>query len=69
MNDKLRQEVFSFYYHNDALFRRFAIETEKESDNTKFMINRALLDLVIDGKVSISQDIFGELLVAHSTPN
>lgn len=69
MDEKLRQEVFNFHYQNDALFRRLAIETKKEKDDTKFMIGRTLLDLVLDGKIAVSQDIFGELCFAHITPN
>lgn len=69
MDDKLRKELFTYHIQNDLYFRRLAVETEKEKDNDKFMINHALIDLVLMGKVMISQDAFGELLFSAANPN
>lgn len=64
-----RQELFNLHFKNDMLFRRLAEETVSEPDDYKFAINNALIELVLQGKVAISQDFSGELLFDHNQPN
>ena len=64
-----REELYKFHMENDSLFRRLVIETENESDDGKFQIGFALMQLVMQGKVAISQDSFGELLFENNQPN
>lgn len=69
MDPNFRQELFNLHFKNDMLFRRLAEETVSEPDDYKFAINNALIELVLQGKVAISQDFSGELLFDHNQPN
>lgn len=69
MDANLRKEMIDWHMKNDTLFRRLAMETANELDDVKFQINSALLELVLQGKVAISQDFSGELLFDYNQAN
>ena len=69
MDANYREQLFNWHFQNDLLFRRLANETVSEPDDYKFAINNALIELVLQGKVAISQDFSGELLFDYNHPN
>lgn len=69
MNDNDRKELFKFHMENDMLFRRLAEETVSEPDDRKFQLGNALMDLVMQGRVAISQGFSGELMFELNQPN
>lgn len=69
MNDNDRKELFKFHMENDMLFRRLAEETVSEPDDRKFQLGNALMDLVMQGRVVISQGFSGELMFELNQPN
>ena len=69
MDANSRKYLLDWHMKNDMLFRRLAMETANELDDVKFQINSALLELVVQGKVSISQDFSGELLFDYNQAN
>jgi len=69
MDANIRKYLLDWHMKNDALFRRLAMETANELDDMKFQINSALLELVLQGKVAISQDFSGELLFDYNQAN
>lgn len=69
MDANTRQELFNWHMSNDALFRKLAYETASEPDDNKFAIGNALIELVMQGKVAISQDFNGEMLFDYNHPN
>lgn len=69
MDPNFRQELFNLHFKNDMLFRRLAEETVSEPDDKKFQLGNALIDLVLQGRMSISQDFSGELLFELNQPN
>lgn len=69
MDANIRKYLLDWHMANDALFRRLAMETANELDDMKFQINSALLELVLQGKVAISQDFSGELLFDYNQVN
>jgi hypothetical protein len=69
LDPNFRQELFNLHFKNDMLFRRLAEETVSEPDDYKFAINSALMELVLQGKVAISQDFSGELLFDYNQAN
>jgi len=69
MDANIRKYLLDWHMKNDTLFRRLAMETANELDDMKFQINSALLELVLQGKVAISQDFSGELLFDYNQAN
>ena len=69
MDADTRKEWFDWYMTSNALFRKLANETEREVDDNKYAMNVALISLVIQGKMEISQRFDGELLFTHCKPN
>jgi hypothetical protein len=69
MDAEIRKELFGVYEKSDALFRKLVAETEREVDDNKYAMNVALISLVIQGKMEISQRFDGELLFTHCKPN
>ena len=69
MDANIRKYLLDWHMKNDALFRRLAMETANELDDVKFQIGSALLELVLQGKVAISQDFSGELLFDYNQAN
>ena len=63
------KELMEFHYNFDPLFKQLCDETDKEKDDAKFQLNLALISLVLDGKIAITKDNFGELLFEKAQPN
>jgi hypothetical protein len=69
MDKKVRQEIFNWHMDHDTLFRKLAYETAAEPDDAKFAFGNAMIDLVLKGKVNLTQGFDGELLFSNSNPN
>lgn len=69
MDAEARQECFDWYMATNTLFRRLATETETEVDDNKYAVNVAMISLIVEGKVEISQRFDGELLFTKCVPN
>jgi len=69
MDAEAKKEWYDWHMTSNALFRKLATETEMEVDDNKYAMNVALISLVIQGKMEISQRFDGELLFTHCKPN
>ena len=63
------KEFISFRMSHDPLFRRLVDETVNETNDNKYNVGLALVDLVLEGKVEIVLDPLGGLLFERTQPN
>lgn len=63
------KEIFQSHCDNDPLFRRLVFETQQIQDENMYLMNTALIELALLGKLQITQSPFGELLFSSLSPD